>query len=46
MGRYRQDRVNDAVKQEMAQILRDVKDPRITDAFVSITAAEMKLYTR
>lgn len=41
MGRYRQDRVNDAVKQEMAQILRDVKDPRITDAFVSITAAEV-----
>lgn len=41
MGRYRQDRVNDAVKEEMAQILRDVKDPRITSAFVSITAAEV-----
>lgn len=41
MARYRQDRVNDAVKEEMAQILRDVKDPRIAGAFVSITAAEV-----
>ena len=41
MGRYRQDRVNDAVKQEMAQILRDVKDPRIISAFVSITGADV-----
>ena len=41
MAKYRQNRVNDAVKQEMAQILRDVKDPRIAGAFVSITAAEV-----
>ena len=27
MAKYRRDRINDAVKQEMAQILRDVKDP-------------------
>lgn len=39
MAKYRQNRVNDAVKQEMAQILRDVKDPRIAGAFVSITGA-------
>ena len=41
MAKYRQNRVNDAVKQEMAQILRDVKDPRISGALVSITAAEV-----
>ena len=41
MTKYRQGRINDAVKQEMAQILRDVKDPRIAGAFVSITGAEV-----
>ena len=41
MARYRQSRINDAVKQEMAQILMDVKDPRIAGAFVSITGAEV-----
>jgi ribosome-binding factor A len=41
MAKYRQNRINDAVKEEMAQILRDVKDPRITDALVSITAADV-----
>ena len=41
MAKYRQNRVNDAVKQEMAQILRDVKDPRIAGSLVSITAAEV-----
>ena len=41
MARYRRNRINDAVKEEMAQIIRDVKDPRITEAFVSITGAEV-----
>ncbi|MBQ7789253.1 MAG: 30S ribosome-binding factor RbfA [Clostridia bacterium] len=41
MAKYRRSRINDAVKEEMAQILRDVKDPRITGALVSITAAEV-----
>lgn len=41
MAKYRRDRINDAVKQEMAQILRDVKDPRIAGSLVSITAAEV-----
>ncbi|MBO5286939.1 MAG: 30S ribosome-binding factor RbfA [Clostridia bacterium] len=41
MAKYRRNRINDAVKQEMAQILRDVKDPRISGALVSITAAEV-----
>ena len=41
MAKYRQNRINDAVKEEMAQILRDVKDPRISGALVSITAADV-----
>ncbi|MBQ7907350.1 MAG: 30S ribosome-binding factor RbfA [Clostridia bacterium] len=41
MGKYRRDRINDAVKEEMAQIIRDTKDPRIAGALVSITAAQV-----
>ena len=41
MAKYRRNRINDAVKEEMAQILRDVKDPRIAGALVSITAAQV-----
>lgn len=41
MAKYRRNRINDAVKEEMAQILRDVKDPRIAGSLVSITAAEV-----
>lgn len=41
MAKYRRDRINDAVKQEMAQILRDVKDPRIAGSLVSITGAQV-----
>ena len=45
IAKYRQDRINDAVKQEMAQILRDVKDPRIAGALVSITGADNAMYS-
>ena len=41
MAKFRKNRINDAVKEEMAQIIRDTKDPRIADAFVSITGAEV-----
>ena len=41
MAKYRRGRINDEVKKEMAGILRDVKDPRVRDAFISITAAEV-----
>ena len=41
MAKYRRNRINDAVKEEMAQIIRDVKDPRISEAFVSITGADV-----
>lgn len=41
MAKYRINRINDAVKEEMAQILRDVKDPRIAGCLVSITGAQV-----
>ncbi len=41
MAKYRRNRINDAVKEELAQILRDVKDPRIAGALVSITGANV-----
>ncbi|MBR2297209.1 MAG: 30S ribosome-binding factor RbfA [Clostridia bacterium] len=41
MAKFRRNRINDAVKEELAQIIRDTKDPRIADAFVSITGAEV-----
>ncbi len=41
MANYRRGRINDEVRNEMSVILRGVKDPRVTDAFVSVTAAEV-----
>ena len=41
MPSYRRGRINDAVAQELAICLRDARDPRIIDNFVSITRAEV-----
>jgi ribosome-binding factor A len=41
MANYRRGRVNDEVKKELSVILREVKDPRISDAFISITSVEV-----
>ena len=41
MANYRRGRINDEVKKELSMILREVKDPRISDAFISITAVEV-----
>ena len=40
MAKYRQGRINDEIQKEMTSILRKVKDPRVSDAFISITAAD------
>lgn len=40
MAKYRRGRINDEMQKEMTSILRRVKDPRISDAFVSITAVD------
>lgn len=41
MAKYRQGRINDELQKEVAMILRDVKDPRVSGAFISVTAAEV-----
>lgn len=40
MANYRRGRINDEMKKELSLILREVKDPRVKDAFISITAVE------
>ena len=41
MAKYRSGRINDEMRNEVASILREVKDPRVKDAFVSVTGAEV-----
>ena len=41
MAKYRQGRINDEFQKEIAMILRDVKDPRVSGAFISVTGAEV-----
>jgi ribosome-binding factor A len=40
MAKYRQGRINDEMRKELAEILRDVKDPRVSGAFISVTGVE------
>lgn len=40
MAKYRKSRINEEIQKEMTQILRRVKDPRVSDAFISVTAAD------
>ena len=41
MAKYRQSRINEEMYKEVAGILRTVKDPRVSGAFVSVTGAEV-----
>ena len=41
MAKYRRGRINDETVKEVAQILRDVKDPRVSGAFISVIAADV-----
>ncbi len=41
MANYRRGRINDEMLKEVASVLREVKDPRVQKAFVSVTAAEV-----
>ena len=41
MANYRRGRINDEMQKELAAILREVKDPRVSDAFISITGTEV-----
>lgn len=38
---HRQERVNDSVAKELGEILRNVKDPRVSGAFVTVNAARV-----
>ena len=40
MAKYRQGRINEEMQKELMLILRRVKDPRVSDAFISVTAAD------
>lgn len=40
MAKYRQNRINDEMQKELMSILRRVKDPRVQDAFISVTAVD------
>lgn len=41
MANYRRGRINDAVAQELAIALGEVREPKVVDNFVSITRAEV-----
>lgn len=41
MANYRRGRINDQMQKELALVLREVKDPRIKDAFISVTAVDV-----
>ena len=40
MANYRQDRVNEDIARSMSEILRGIKDPRISGEFISITKVD------
>ena len=41
MAKYRRGRINEEMQREVAKILREVKDPRVSKAFISVTGAEV-----
>ena len=41
MANYRKGRINDEVQKVLAEIFREVKDPRVSDAFLSVTGVEV-----
>ncbi|MBR2354008.1 MAG: 30S ribosome-binding factor RbfA [Clostridia bacterium] len=41
MANYRRGRINDEMQKELAMVLREVKDPRVKDAFISVTAVDV-----
>ena len=38
---HRQERINDSVAQTLGEIIRNVKDPRVSGAFVTVNAARV-----
>lgn len=38
---HRQERINDSVARELGEILRSVKDPRVSGAFITVNSARV-----
>ena len=41
MANYRRGRINEEMQKDLSVLMREIKDPRVSDAMVSITAAEV-----
>ena len=41
MANYRRGRINDEMQKTLAEILREVKDPRVSGAFISVTGVDV-----
>lgn len=41
MASYRRGRINDEMQKNLAEILREVKDPRVSGAFISVTGVDV-----
>lgn len=41
MAGYRRGRINEELVRELSSIIREVKDPRVSNALISITAADV-----
>lgn len=41
MAKYRRGRINEEMVKELSSILREIKDPRVSGAFVSVTSADV-----
>ena len=41
MAARRQDKINEEIARELTSILRTVKDPRVSGAFISVTGADV-----
>lgn len=41
MAGYRRGRINEEMAKETANIFREIKDPRVSDAFVSVTSVDV-----
>ena len=41
MGTYKQDRAAEDIKRELAAIMRELKDPRVSDHLISVARAEV-----
>jgi len=41
MASYRKNRINEDIQRELPMIIRDVKDPRVNDKFITVTHCEV-----